>query len=154
MRLTINNDQLHVDLQRKNMGRQEQGTMIKTMRQKKSRNIAKRIKVLVAKIQNLIKNHPGDELTKRRDVNKNIYVSLEKVVQTSTTVLEPVFKIEHSECPSCIFGDPSLTCTCNFRSGGPDFKLYEDEDKFLRTYSTGGLSVENFLTNSCSETVK
>jgi hypothetical protein len=43
---------------------------------------------------------------------------------------EPVFRLDQSECPSCIFGDPSLTCTCNFRSNSPDFKLYEDDEQF------------------------
>ena len=47
---------------------------------------------------------------------------------------EPVFRLDQSECPSCIFGDPSLTCTCNFRSNSPDFKLYEDDEQFLQSY--------------------
>ena len=76
--------------------------------------------------------------------NENIYVTMAELVDKKKTValnpvfrldqLEPVFRLDQSECPSCIFGDPSLTCTCNFTSNSPDFKLYEDDEQFLQSY--------------------
>ena len=65
----------------------------------------------------------------------NIYVTLE---QLKKPLLEEIrFKRDISECPSCIFGDPGLTCTCSFKQTVPDFKLYEDEEEL-----DGGLADE------------
>ena len=41
-----------------------------------------------------------------------------------------VWRMDWSQCPACIFGDTSLTCTCNFHSHSPDYKVYEDESQF------------------------
>ena len=65
-------------------------------------------------------------------VDKRKTVALNPVFRLDQS--EPVFRLDQSECPSCIFGDPSLTCTCNFRSNSPDFKLYEDDEQFLQSY--------------------
>ena len=75
---------------------------------------------------------------------ENIYVSIAELVDKRKTVAlnpvfrldqsEPVFRLDQSECPSCIFGDPSLTCTCNFTSNSPDFKLYEDDEQLLQSF--------------------
>jgi hypothetical protein len=37
-----------------------------------------------------------------------------------------------SQCPACILGDATLSCTCSFRARAPspDFKLYEDEELY------------------------
>ena len=35
------------------------------------------------------------------------------------------------ECARCIFGDPSFSCSCDFRSSSPDFKLYDDDVQFI-----------------------
>ena len=74
---------------------------------------------------------------------ENIYVTfLPK--KTKTLIPEPPrvvskristrFKIDISQCPSCYFGDPVLTCTCSFRHSAPDFKLYEDEEMFQNNF--------------------
>ena len=69
----------------------------------------------------------------------NIYVTLEQLKKPE--VEEIRFKRDISECPSCIFGDPGLTCTCSFRHRAPDFKLYEDDEKFLNNFHTIGTYV-------------
>ena len=46
------------------------------------------------------------------------------------------FKVDTSQCPRCYFGDQSLTCTCSFRAAAPDFKLYEDDDRFVTNFHT------------------
>ena len=81
-------------------------------------------------------------LNKKSSDCENIYVSLASM----KTHLNPVFKLDQSECPSCIFGDPSLTCTCNFRSNSPDFKLYEDEDMLFKLYEE-----EDVYAASCAQ---
>ena len=35
------------------------------------------------------------------------------------------------ECARCIFGDPSFSCSCDFQSSCPDFKLYDDDVQFM-----------------------
>ena len=35
------------------------------------------------------------------------------------------------ECAQCIFGDPSFSCSCDFQSSSPDFKLYDDDVQFM-----------------------
>ena len=77
----------------------------------------------------------ADHVDKRKTVSLNPVFRLdqsEPVFRLDQS--EPVFRLDQSECPSCIFGDPSLTCTCNFRSNSPDFKLYEDDEQFLQSY--------------------
>ena len=51
------------------------------------------------------------------------------------------FKLYTRECARCILGDPGLTCTCSFRHRAPDFKLYEDDEKFLNNFHTIGTYV-------------
>ena len=51
------------------------------------------------------------------------------------------FKLDTRECARCILGDPGLTCTCSFRHRAPDFKLYEDDEKFLNNFHTIGTYV-------------
>ena len=64
----------------------------------------------------------------------NIYVTLEQLKKPE--VEEIRFKRDISECPSCIFGDPGLTCTCSFKQTVPDFKLYEDEEDYLGFFNS------------------
>ena len=68
-------------------------------------------------------------LKKECRVDRNIYVDLEKMKKPSSEEIK--FKRDISGCPGCIFGDSSLTCTCRFKQTLPDFKLYEDEEKFM-----------------------
>ena len=70
---------------------------------------------------NLLKKSNNEE-----ERNENIYVTIRELHKKNTEVANPIFKLDLSECASCIFGDQSLTCTCNFRSNSHDFKLYED----------------------------
>ena len=86
-----------------------------------TKNMSKNLKCLDKMSENNKQNVMSEE---------NIYIS---VPQKNS---DPVFKMDRSECPSCIFGDPSFTCTCNFRSRSPDFKLYEDEEQFIQIYSS------------------
>ena len=62
-------------------------------------------------------------------VESNIYVDLEELKKPELEEIK--FKRDISECASCIFGDPSLTCTCSFKQTVPDFKLYEDEEDYM-----------------------
>ena len=66
----------------------------------------------------------------------NIYVTLEQLKKPE--VEEIRFKRDISECPSCIFGDPGLTCTCSFKQTVPDFKLYEDEEEYMGYFNSIG----------------
>ena len=63
------------------------------------------------------------------EVESNIYVDLEELKNPEFGEIK--FKRDISECASCIFGDPSLTCTCSFKQTVPDFKLYEDEEDYM-----------------------
>ena len=71
---------------------------------------------------------PNISLTREITIESNIYVDLEELKKTEFEEIK--FKRDISECARCIFGDPSLTCTCSFRQTAPDFKLYEDEEAF------------------------
>ena len=61
--------------------------------------------------------------------SSNIYVGLQELKKP--LIKEIRFKRDISECPCCIFGDSSLTCTCSFKQTVPDFKLYEDEEEYM-----------------------
>ena len=70
---------------------------------------------------------------------ENIYVTLlpKKFQEPPRLVNRSIstrFKIDISQCPSCYFGDPVLTCTCSFRNSAPDFKLYEDDEMFRNNF--------------------
>ena len=66
--------------------------------------------------------------------SNNIYVTLQELKKP--LVEEIKFKRDISECASCIFGDPGLTCTCSFKQSVPDFKLYEDEEEYMGYFNT------------------
>ena len=66
--------------------------------------------------------------------SNNIYVTLEELRKPSFEEIR--FKRDISECPGCIFGDPSLTCTCSFKQTVPDFKLYEDEEEYMGYFNS------------------
>ena len=79
---------------------------------------------------------PGLEKQKDNKLRtENIYVTISELYPKNPPTETPIFRLDNSECASCIFGDPSLTCTCNFRSNSPDFKLYEDDQQFLQIYN-------------------
>ena len=82
------------------------------------------------------KNRSNSFVTERPKLRKeNIYVT---VGEGGRQLEERVrFKVDASECPGCIFGDRSFTCTCRFQAtqAAPDFKLYEDVER-LSEYFT------------------
>ena len=68
-------------------------------------------------------------LNKECKVESNLYISLEELEKPLFEEIK--FKRDISECASCIFGDPGLSCTCSFKRSVPDFKLYEDVEAYL-----------------------
>ena len=72
-------------------------------------------------------------LSKECKVESNIYVDFQELQKPELE--EITFKRDISECASCIFGDPCLTCTCSFKQKVPDYKLYEDEEEYLRHFN-------------------
>ena len=65
----------------------------------------------------------------REERVENVYVQVNSIRTSNIR-----FKPDISECASCYFGDPVLTCTCSFRHQAPDFKLYEDDEQFLNNF--------------------
>ena len=68
---------------------------------------------------------------KRCLIKENIYVSLSKIDCNIHEEVEKTVKTNQSECARCIFGDCSFSCSCNFDTSSPDFKLYDGDVQFM-----------------------
>ena len=92
----------------------------------KSFSSSKRDKMQRSQSCNILNDSKGLESRINKDCS---------LMTTKRSNLSIRFKPDNSQCPSCYFGDPVLTCTCSFRHPQtPDFKLYEDEDKFCNNF--------------------